>query len=273
MYMFKTFIVKGSFKIENFKFKICAVLALLAILSVVASPAHAQDISSGVATQVIVSDKNVQDGDIISFVNNKYIRSVAPYDPQIFGVVSLKPAVYLYDKTVTNGVPVIGPGKAFVRVSTINGNIKVGDFITTSTIPGAGMKLTDNGYVLGIANESYSSTDPKKIGKILVTINPHLAQITSNIVHTLLTLPRLSFTATLLNPIIALRYLFAATVAAGAFFIGFRFFGSASARGIEAIGRNPLARRPIIISIIFNVILAIAVIAAGIAVAYLMLLL
>ena len=62
-----------------------------------------QNTSLGVATAVEISEKGAQDGDIISSkAGGGYVRSRLSYDPFLFGVVSLKPAVYLYDKNSKN---------------------------------------------------------------------------------------------------------------------------------------------------------------------------
>lgn len=52
-----------------------------------------------------------------------------------------------------NGKPVIVglAGRLPVKVSTKNGDIAPGDLITTSDIPGIGMKATDPGRVIGKA--------------------------------------------------------------------------------------------------------------------------
>ena len=93
--------------------------------------AEAQDISLGTAIPVIVSDKNVQDGDLISTKEKGYVLAKTPYDPLLFGVVTLEPAIYLYDKLSEDEVPVIMNGKAYVRVTSENGQIKRGDAITS----------------------------------------------------------------------------------------------------------------------------------------------
>jgi F0F1-type ATP synthase membrane subunit c/vacuolar-type H+-ATPase subunit K len=233
---------------------------------------NAQDVSLGIAIVVPFNDKDVQDGDIVSSDRKgAYIRSRFSYDPFIFGVVSIKPALYLYDKATTEGFPVINSGKAYVRVSTEKGDIKRGDQITSSTNPGVGIKATENGYIIGTAEEDYSAKDPKQIGKILVVIYPHFAQTTSNLAATLLTFPRLSFTEALQSPSTALRYLLAALITAATLLLGFRFFGNVSTKGLEALGRNPLAKRSILLGIAINSVLIIGVMIFGLAVAYLIL--
>jgi hypothetical protein len=247
-------------------------IIFLAIFLGFLTPAvFAQEVSLGTATLVEMSEKPV-DGDIVSSQKGGgFILSKTPYEPFLFGVVSMRPALYLYDKAVKNGVPVINNGKAFVRVTTEKGVINRGDPITSSTTPGVGIKATDNGYIVGTAEEEYKERDPKKVGKILVAVDPRFAQINTNLLATLFSLPRLSFSATILTPLNSLRYLVAGIIAAASFYLGFRFFGHVSVSGVEAIGRNPLARRSILVSVFVNAFLTVCVILIGFGVAYLIL--
>jgi F0F1-type ATP synthase membrane subunit c/vacuolar-type H+-ATPase subunit K len=57
------------------------------------------------------------------------------------------------------------------------------------------------------------------------------------------------------------------------FVLGLVYFGRASRAGIEAIGRNPLAKRAIQMSIVMYVALSIVIILVGLAIAYLILIL
>jgi hypothetical protein len=61
-----------------------------------------------------------------------------------------------------------------VKVTTKNGEILVGDYLTSSDIPGVAMKATKPGRVIGIALESYSGP-PDQIGWVTVFLNPHFA--------------------------------------------------------------------------------------------------
>ena len=74
-----------------------------------------------------------------------------------------------------------------------------------------------------------------------------------------------------LSPLEALRYLIAALVALLAFILGFAYFGRVAQKGVEAIGRNPLAGRFIEFSVIMNVLLTALIIVVGLGVAYLIL--
>ncbi len=243
-------------------------LLFLSIIPVV----HAQDLSNGTAIGLQITEK-VKDGDIITSSNEGYRRARSPYDPQIFGVVSLNPAVYFKNSTQKNEIPVISAGVAEVRVSSANGNIKAGDFITSSGNPGVGQRVTDNGYVLGRAEQNYSSSNPKATGIILVTLQPHFAQISNNIVHNVFTAFTFGLDEAVNTPLGTIRYFVAGVITILSFFLGFRFFARASNRGVEAIGRNPLARQAILFSVFINTLITIAIMFFGVAISYLILVL
>lgn len=195
-----------------------------------AVPAFAQDLSNGTAIGLHIDDK-VQDGDIITSSTKGYKLSTSAYDPQLFGIVSLHPGVYFSNATAKNVTPVISSGEVMVRVSSKNGNIQNGDFITSSTTPGVGEKATDNGYVLGRAEQNYESNNPASTGTILVTLQPHFAQITNNITHTLLTSFTFGLSEAINSPLGAIRYFVAGVITILSFYLGFRFFARASNRG------------------------------------------
>jgi F0F1-type ATP synthase membrane subunit c/vacuolar-type H+-ATPase subunit K len=57
------------------------------------------------------------------------------------------------------------------------------------------------------------------------------------------------------------------------FTLGMIYFGRASRTGIEAVGRNPLAKRVIQLTIFLNIVLTIVIVMVGLAIAYLILIL
>lgn len=241
-------------------------LTLFALCSLLSVPVYAQEISLGTAIPVRVNDGEPADGDIISVADGGgYVRTAILADPLMFGVVTLEPALYLYDKASEDEVPAISNGKVYVRVSTEAGPINQGDFVTSSTRPGVGVKAVANGYVLGTALEPYTEADPDQIGKILVDVDPRFVQTNRNILATLFSLPTLSLAATPMN---ALRYIIAALITIASFYIGFRFFGRASLKGVEAMGRNPLAKKSIILVVVVNASLTFGVMLIGLVLAY-----
>jgi hypothetical protein len=115
------------------------------------------------------------------FLAEKYLieKTDKPYDPQMIGVISVDPAIVLGEKGKENLRPVALVGRVPVKVTTKNGEILVGDYLTSSDIPGVAMKATKPGRVIGIALESYSGP-PDQIGWITVFLNPHFVLGTIN---------------------------------------------------------------------------------------------
>jgi hypothetical protein len=223
----------------------------------------------GNAVNVEINSEKILPGAIVSGSENGYIISPSQYDSGIYGVVTETPAITLENTVNENLTPVVFSGSTRVLVTTENGEIKKNDLITSSNTPGVGMKAINNGFVLGTALEDFSG---EGAGLILVNVSPHYydsaeASYTNNLFR-LLSQARAS---AYLSPIEALRYLVAGLIAMFAFVIGFIYFGRVSQRGIEAVGRNPLAGKFIEFSVILNVLLTALIIVVGLAIAYLIL--
>ncbi|MFA5932485.1 MAG: hypothetical protein WCV81_05640 [Microgenomates group bacterium] len=241
-----------------------------------------------------IADKDAVDGDIISSSTDKGLtRANFPYDSHMFGVMQKTPLV-VYTSFENTGLPIARSGTATVNVTTLNGPIVPGDYITTSEIPGKGQKATDSGNVLGIAltplgpsdgtETSYQPTSTTgkqnpaikvRAGKVTVALRVEYAEITT--ARTALRLLD-SFNAALFtnvqNPdqfVKIFRYITAIVIVLISFTIGFLTFSRAIPKGIEAIGRNPLAQKTIIFSIVLNIIFTLVTAIAGIAAAILIL--
>lgn len=251
-------------------------LALFLIVTLPPPHIFAQtDPGSGVAVLVDVKDVNVQDGQLISSTQEGYKISRSAYDPSLFGVVTDIPAVSLEDPSsrFTNPKYVLYSGKAYVQVTAFNGEIKVGDPLTSSEIAGAAQKASNNGFLLGTALEAYANSNPRTPGKILVSLDPDFSsQIFAARANLIENFRRL-LSAPYLTPLEALRYIMAALTILISIGIGIWFFGRVSSRGVEAVGRNPLAGRLILSSVFLNVIITVVVVGVGILVAYLILIL
>ena len=230
-------------------------------------------ISSGIATMVDIRE-SVSPGDVISFTNNGYRKSTVEYDSNIFGVVVDTPAVVLENAGSAISRPVLSSGKAYVKVSSVNGIINPGDLVTASSRPGVAMKSTKTGYVIGTAIESHTTTNPNQLGTILVTLDIGLVSLESTTTSSnLIDSFKLALDAPTVSPVNALRYVLSALIVVMGFGFAVIFFGRASAAGIEAVGRNPLASRMIMISMVFHIALALCIVFVGIGLAYLILIL
>lgn len=226
----------------------------------------------GVARMIETQAKDVKDGTLLSAGSNKgAILTDIPYDSQILGVVSRDAAIILNSTASDNGVPVISTGTVYVLISSKEGNIKKGDLITSSTIPGVAVKATKEGYVLGSALEDYANSDPKKVDKIAVSLDLHYFNAKPTFPGTLSDIFKLLLTPTKDGPPALFKYIVAAIVVLGSMILGFLSFGRAAAKGVEALGRNPAASRIIHLGIIFNVTIVVAIAAAGLGVAFLIL--
>ncbi len=230
--------------------------------------ASAQISSIGIATYLPISDKSVEDGDIIVTTEKGYILSTIPYDSRMTGVVTTNPAISLKNDQ-KKGFPVIGSGTAYVKVTGTNGSLAKGDFITSSQVRGTGMKAEGSGFVLGSALENASFAKEDDIKIVQIFINPHFVQSGLSFNNSVLDIFKIGKLAASEKPSKALQYIIAGLITLVTFGAGLTIFAKTVSTGIEAIGRNPLAGRMIQLSIVFNIFLIIVIVTAGTALAYL----
>ena len=230
--------------------------------------------SSGIAISVPVIGEGVEEGDLICSGEKGYVLCTRSHDPSMFGVVVENPAVALESEGDEDVRLVVSSGNTIVKVVNSNGKIEEGSLITSSGKPGVAHLASQNAYVLGTALESYESDDPEAIGKILVSINIHpTTLITTGAGVNLLDALRTGFAAPTLAPLASLRYILAFVIVIISFTVGFIYFGRVVRAGIEATGRNPLARKMIQLSVLFNGLIMIVIILGGLAIAYMILIL
>lgn len=248
--------------------KICLFFLLVFTFFLSFSPVLAQDISLGVANYVPVEGDNIEDGSIVSFAQEGYFLTKEAYDPKTIGIVNLKPAVAFEVKMEIKTYPVISSGIVYVRVNTGNGGIKKGDLIASSTTPGVGMKATQSGYVVGSALDDFSESG---VGKIPLYLNLHPYYLGSTTSQSLWSIFNLGALGAFEKPSTVLKYIIAGILVIISLVAGFFSFGMLARTGVEALGRNPLAGRTIQVGIALNVIITVAIIASGLAIAYLVL--
>lgn len=259
-------------------------LLVTCYLSIFSPPAYAQTSSSnnsggsvqgaatlGIATLVPTNVKNVPDGSVISSAQNGAILSDVPYDPQVLGIVSRDAAIAISTNNSPNSIPVISDGTVYVLVSTQQGNINKGDFLTTSTIPGIAVKAVDSGYVLGSALESYSDPNPKATALIAVDLNLHYYNTKPTLLGSLTDILKFALLPTPNAPSPIFKYITAALVVLASLVLAFLTFGRTAAKGVEALGRNPAASRIIHLGIILNVMIVVVIVFAGLTVAFMIL--
>lgn len=255
------------------KYTALVIFILILVMTGISSLAYAQNTSSGTAISIPITDKNAKDGSIIISTPKGFGLSSTAYDTNMYGVLTEFPAFYLQNQSDTTLKPVTSSGKAYVLVSSINGNIKKNDFITTSTIAGVGQKATRNGMILGTAMDAYSNSNQKITAKILVAVNPHFNASFADTKTNVLEVLRNASDPTTLTQATSLRYVVAAGIVLASFAIGFVYFGRVTSSGVEALGRNPLASRTIQVSLVFNLVLMIIIILVGLGIGYMILIL
>jgi len=234
-------------------------------------PANFQ--SLGIANYIQLQDaENTKDGSIISHVDTVYKLSQGIADKSMIGVYDTTPALAFEPEDTVNLVPVITSGNVEVIVNLSGGPIAKGDAITSSTTPGEGMKAGKSGFVLGIAQADFTEAQGP-LGQIPVLLDikfsygadsPNSEKITSR----LLTILSASSIAAIEDPAVAFRTLVAAGILILSLVISFATFSRVAQKGIDALGRNPLASRMIGIGIAMNIAVSILIIVGGIAGAY-----
>ncbi len=210
-----------------------------------------------------IADPQAVVGDILTTSNTGLVRAASDYDMHIFGVLA-DTATILIKSADPAYKPVVQSGTALVNVTNANGAIKKGDYVTTTAKnPGKGQKASISGYVLGTAMEDFSGTT----GQISVVISPTYAEISNA-----KTLSRLLdyFTAGLFKNVsdqgqfpVVMRYIIAGIIMLLSVIISFLTFSRSVPKAIEAIGRNPLARSSIMVSLAMSIGLVIATLAIG----------
>ena len=208
---------------------------------------------SGIGVPVVVEDVGVENGDVISLTEGKFRLSSKSYDVNMLGVIDNNAALSIKTLGVSGRLILITSGSPLVRVSSVNGIIHKGDYITTTEISGIAGKASGYGYILGIALEDYLAEDLEKIGRIPVSLNIQLLT------------PLTDFNAA---SILTFRYILAFLIALVSVTSGFMYFGKVTKSGVEALGRNPLAARIIQFGVLLNLLLTAGIIIVGVVIAY-----
>lgn len=116
-------------------------------------------------------DGSVNKWDIVSLTGNgvsQVEKSSKPYDTKAIWIISTKPGMVLGEADGIGKAVIVGlAGRVPVKVTTKNGNIMPGDYITSSDMPWVGMKANEPGRVIGKALTTYTG---EWIGTVMVFI-------------------------------------------------------------------------------------------------------
>ena len=113
------------------------------------------------AEQYPTQDASLRAGDVVALdeFNPGFIRkSNGANDKNVLGVVSTKAGFTLSGPKDGDSRPVALVGRVPVKISSENGDVAVGDPLTSASLPGHAMKATQPGMIIGHALESFSSS-------------------------------------------------------------------------------------------------------------------
>ncbi len=231
---------------------------------------------SGVAYRVVVEGVDrVDSGVLISLVNGKYQLASISNETNLVGVINLSPQIEIDTIGSVESVPLVKSGLAYVRVSNKDGNIKKGSSLGISDVPGvASLAKTTQLTLLGQALEDFDEVDG--LIKVDINIRSNPGFVTNSDGLKVRDVARESFfelfkvfrNASQVPAPQAFKFVLAGLILFAAVIFGFFTFGRVAQRGVEAIGRNPLAKNTILVGLIINVIISVAVIFSGLLAAY-----
>lgn len=131
--------------------------------------------------EIYQTNEDVEVGDVLVAGNKDRTleKSTKPYAVDLIGIVSGAPALLFEGNELKLGSkpdrfikgskpPVALAGRVPVKVSLENGDIHVGDYLTSASKKGVAMRATEPGMALGIALENYSGGGD---GKVLAFVN------------------------------------------------------------------------------------------------------
>ena len=130
------------------------------------------------------STDKLEPGDVVMIDQNNphgVLKTPSNYQGVTLGVVSTAPG-FVAGAYTKNAYPIGLIGRVPVKVSTENGSIKIGDYLTVSSVSGHAMKATLAGHVIGKALESLdennlttcpddSSDSKRKCGVVMMFVN------------------------------------------------------------------------------------------------------
>lgn len=257
----------------------------------------AQGTNIGIANTYALTDPDIEDGDIIAITSKEgeLKRATDGAEEELFGIYVESPnVVYITDEDLK---PILRQGDVSVNITTLGGNIRIGDLIASSKIAGKGQKASSKSVrIVGIALDSFGAGSGSSFqyqgksyrrGQIRVSLNvvgkssaegisvpvtetgatsdadaqnqQLMAQMqNANLVDKFfIVMQMIKNTLTKKNDDSSrlLRYIVAALVAIITTYFSFTFFGKNVTKGIESIGRNPLAKVQIQTMIVLNIVL------------------
>lgn len=246
-------------------------IVLIVLIGLIGTqPAWAQNQAIDVSSTYEIADNEAQDGDILIHSDQGIIRAAVAFDNRLFGVLQNTPLLVFKSKDST-AKPVVRTGVAFINVTNTNGAIKIGDYITSSNNSGKGQKANQSGYVIGTALEDMNEAE----GKIQVALKIEYAELTNTrSVLRIIDYFNIAAFQGAQDPSQApqlIKYSSSGVIVLASLIFSFIIFGRSIGKSIDAMGRNPLARSAIMVSIFINAAITIMIILISIGASFLIL--
>lgn len=261
-------------------------LPIFAILTFL-SPSHV----FGEFSESYISEEELLPGTIVSLSPDSpdlVVTANANNVNNIFGVVVEEgetPIHFSGTSEEEQQAAVSTSGEVYVFVSDINGDIQAGDAITATVINGVGGKATDDGRAIGIAKESFEGDEQNTnlrsieletatgestvyIGKIRVSLNVY-DYIAPREERDILTQLQNTAEAIAEKPVSLVKVITASIISLITLVVVVIMLGSSVQGSMIALGRNPLAKKTIISSMVKVILLSVLVLTLGTATAYL----
>lgn len=148
--------------ITNKHGRVTLLVSIVSLAALLAIPI----VASAASQSFSVLNNQAQPGMLMSLTTNSGV--VEPANDKnaasLVGVLAADPASLSQQPSQTS---VATDGQVSALVSTLGGDIKVGDHIGTSLLNGVGAKLTDSGWMVGVAE---SSLDAKTAGAVATNL-------------------------------------------------------------------------------------------------------
>lgn len=247
-------------------------------------------VSAANLTKVFAANNAMAEGTIVSLENNSSTAVAASRDnlASLYGVVVASGDLAISD-TAASGqtVEVSKDGIVDTLVSDFQGSIKAGDPVTVNTVEGVGEKAVVSGKIIGIAQADFdgtgagsrqfsvsdgNSSKDVRVGLIPVKVEVQLYSIASSGQGSLSTANRskaLQIADSLTGHTVKPYALIIAGIllAFGVLIAGFLVISSGYASMIS-LGRNPIAKKVILVSLMKILLVAVAICFVSASLAY-----
>lgn len=176
----------GFFRVKHDQLAVYNLKAVTEIAKLIDSSGNAdfkslnaeQIFTTGVGQIYPTGDSSLTAGDV-AYVDQSGLaqKSTRSYQQGLIGVVSSGGGLVIGN--ASEGITVAAAGRVAVRVSTENGPVRPGDYLTSSSIAGVAMKATANGPVIGVATTAFSGAGEGRV-YVAVSNSENIAALTGN---------------------------------------------------------------------------------------------